>query len=277
VQSPSSSSLSDQNEHDVAPLVPNLKTPPLHAPPGSSGFKNDRAVSNRSSISREIFRALIRLFIGILIAVSATLAWQSYSDEARKLVGTWAPAVASLLPVSTLESPPDGHESEQDAALPQSAPVTQKPPAVTSSESVRQLEPITRDLAALRSSLEQLAVKQEQIAQAVTSSDSAQQLEPITRHLAAVRSSLEQLAVKQEQVAQALTSSESAQQLEPVRRDLATTRSSLEQLAVKQEQMAQNIATLQALVEQDIKEKMSSPLPSQAVPLPQRKPPHAAR
>jgi hypothetical protein len=199
-----------------------------------------RLVSRRPSLSSEIFRAFIRLFIGILIAVSATLAWQSYSDEGRKLVGTWAPAAAWLLPVWPLESPADGHESARDAALPQSAPVTQKPPAVPFSESVRQLEPITRDLAAVRSSLEQLAIKQEQMAHAVTSSESTQQLEPITRDLAAVRSSLEQLAVKQEQ-------------------------------------MAKNIATLQAAVEQGLKEKMSAQLPSQAVPHPQRKPPRAAR
>ena len=193
MQSPSSSSLSDQNKDDVAPLVPNLEPPPLHAHPRSS-----------APISREIFRALIRLFIGVLIGVSAALAWQSYGDEARKLARTWDPSLAWLLPVSTLESPPDGQVSAQDAALPQAAPVTQKPArAVTSSESVQQLEPITRDLAAVRSSLEQLAVKQEQ--------------------------------------------------------------------------MAQNIATLQAVVEQDIKQKMSSPLPSQAVPLPPRKHLPAAR
>ena len=76
-----------------------------------------------------------------------------------------------------------------------------------------------------------------------------QQLEPVTRDLAAVRSSLEQLAVKQEQMAEAVPSFESVQQLEPITRDLAAVRSSLEQLAVKQEQMAQNIATLQAVVE----------------------------
>jgi hypothetical protein len=233
-------------------------------------------MSRRPSISGEIFRALIRLFIGILIAFSATLAWTSYSDEARKLVGTWAPAAAWLLPVWPLESPADGHESAQEAVLPQTAPVAQKPPAVPSSDSVRQLEPITRDLAAVQSA-EQLSVKQEQMAQAVTSSESTLQLEPITRDLAAVRRSLEQLALKQEQMAQAVSSSDSAQQLTPIAGDLAALRSSLEQLALKQEQMAKNIATLQAAVEQDIKEKMSAQLPSQAVPLPQRKPPHAAR
>jgi hypothetical protein len=183
-----------------------------------------------------------------------------------------AGGLAWLLPFSPLKSPADGHESAQDAALPQSAPVTQKPPAVPS-ESVRQLEPITRDLAAVRSN----AAQQEQMAQAVTSSESTQQLEPIKRDLAAVRSSLEQLAIKQERMAHAVTSSASAQQLEPITRDLAAVRSSLEQLAVKQEQMAKNIATLQAAVEQGLKEKMSAQLPSQAVPLPQRKPPRAAR
>ena len=119
MQSQSSSSLSDQNKDDVAPLVPNLEPPPLHAHPRSSG-----------SISREIFRALIRLFIGVLIGVSAALAWQSYGDEARELARTWDPSLAWLLPVSTLKSLP-----AQGATLPQLAPVTQKPaPAVTSSE-----------------------------------------------------------------------------------------------------------------------------------------------
>jgi hypothetical protein len=55
-------------------------------------------------------------------------------------------------------------------------------------------------------------------------------------------------------------------------RDLAAMRRSVEQLAAKQEQMAQTITTLQA-VEQDIKQKMSSLAPSQAVPIPPRKPP----
>ena len=190
MQSPSSSSLSDPNEHDVAPLVPSLELP-LHAPP----HQNDRPASDRPSIGRRIFRALVRFFIAVLIGVGATLAWQSYGDEAREAVRTRAPSLVWLLPVSTPKS----------------------------------------DLAAVRSSLEQLAVKQEQIAQAVPSFDSVQQLEPITRDLAAVRSSLEQLAVKQEQ-------------------------------------MAQNIATLQAVVERDMRQTTSSPLPSQAVPLPPHKP-----
>ncbi len=202
-----SSSLSDQYKGDVAPLVPNAE-PPLHAPARPSGFKDDQLASERPSIGRRMFRALVRFCIAVLIGVGATLAWQAYGDEAKKSVRTWAPSLVWLLPASTPKS-------------------------------MQQLEPITRDLAALRSSLEQLAVKQEQMAQAVPSFEAMQQLEPITRDLTAVRSSLEQLAVNQEQ-------------------------------------MAQNIATLQAVVEQDIRQRMSSPLPSQAVPLPPRKPPQPA-
>jgi hypothetical protein len=70
----------------------------------------------------------------------------------------------------------------------------------------------------------------------------------------------------------AATTSPELAQLEPMARDLTAMRRSLEQLAAKQEQMAQTITTLQA-VEQDIKQKMSSPPLSQAVPIPPRKPP----
>jgi hypothetical protein len=203
VQSPSSSSLSDPNEHDVAPLVPILE-PPLHAPPRQNLHQNDRPASDRPSVGRRIFRALVRFFIAVLIGVGATLAWQSYGDEAREAVRNWARSLVWLLPATTPKS-------------------------------MQQLEPITRDLVAVRSSLEQFAVKQEQMAKAVPSFESVQRLEPITR-------------------------------------DLAAMRSSLEELAVKQEQMAQNIATLQAVVEQNMRQTISSPLPSQAVPLPPRKP-----
>ena len=80
-----------------------------------------------------------------------------------------------------------------------------------------------------------------------------------------------------DQGATAATSAELVQQLKPLTLDLAVVRHSLEQLTtkieqlgVKQEQMVQNIATLQA-VEQDITQKVSSPLQSRAAS--PRKPP----
>lgn len=69
--------------------------------------------------------------------------------------------------VLTTKSPPDGRESAQDAALPQSAPVTPGPAlaSATSPEVLRQLEPLARDVAAVRRSLERLAANQEQMIQ----------------------------------------------------------------------------------------------------------------
>jgi hypothetical protein len=72
---------------------------------------------------------------------------------------------------------------------------------------------------------------------------------------------------------EAVTAPDPVQQLQPLASSLDVVRRSVDQLAAKQEQMVQNIAALQA-VEEDIRQKMSSPPPSasqQAVSIP---PPH---
>ena len=71
----------------------------------------------------------------------------------------------------------------------------------------------------------------------------------------------------------AATSPGPVQQLEPLASNLDVVRRSVDQLAAKQEQMVQNIAALQS-IEEEIRQKMSSPPPSasqQAVSIP---PPH---
>ncbi len=157
-------SVNDQYERDVAPLAPEWQT----AEEAWSGdFKNDHLGIDRPSIGRRMFRALVRFFIAVLIGVGATLGWQSYGDEAKEMVRTWIPSVAWLLPVSTTNSSPDGLMLAQEAAPPQSASVTQTsaPTAAATSLGLVQLEPMARDLAVMRRSLEQLAAKQEQMAQ----------------------------------------------------------------------------------------------------------------
>jgi hypothetical protein len=123
-----------------------------------------------------MFRALTRFFIAVLIGVGATLAWQSHGDDAKQIVGTWARSLGWPLPVSTTTSP-DGPGSSQNAVLPQSAPVTQSAApasALTAGELVQQLEPITRDLTVARRSLEQLAAKQELMAQNIATLQAAE-------------------------------------------------------------------------------------------------------
>jgi hypothetical protein len=67
-----------------------------------------------------------------------------------------------------------------------------------------------------------------------------------------------------------IASPELAQQLKPMAINLALVRRSVEELAAQQTQMAQSLTTLQA-IEQDIRQKMSSPTPSPTVAVPQRK------
>ncbi len=112
--------------------------------PRPAGFKNDQVASARPSIGRRIFRTIARFFVAVLIGVGATLGWQSHGDEAKEMVRTRAPWLGWLLPVSTTETP---------AA------------AATSSELVQHLEPMARNLAVVRRSVEELAAKQEQMAQ----------------------------------------------------------------------------------------------------------------
>jgi TolA-binding protein len=98
--------------------------------------------SERRTTGRRIVRALASFFIAVFIGAGVTLAWQSYGDEAMEMVRTEAPSLAWLLPVST----------------------TKSSAAATSAELVQQLKPVALDLAIVRHSLEQLAIKVEQLA-----------------------------------------------------------------------------------------------------------------
>ena len=107
-------------------------------------FGEGQVKSGRPSIGRRIFRSLTRFSITVLIGVGATLGWQSYGDAAKEMVVARAPMLAWLL----------------------STPATKSPVvAATSPGPAQQLEPLASNLDTVRRSVEQLAFKQEQIAQ----------------------------------------------------------------------------------------------------------------
>jgi len=110
---------------------------PIHSPYPSR-------LNDRPSIGRRVLRRLTRFSIAALIGVGATLGWQSYGDAAKGMVIAQAPTLAWLLSISTT-----------------------KPPVVaaTSPDPVQQLEPLAFNLDIVRRSVEQLAAKQEQMAQ----------------------------------------------------------------------------------------------------------------
>ena len=136
---------SSQHERDFVPEWP--KPVPSDMKNWPTPRPSNIQESEKRPIGRRISRAIVRYSIVFLIGIGATLAWQSYSDEAMEMVRTEVPSLAWLLPVSTTKPPPD----DQASAL------------VTSAELVEQLKPVALDLAIVRRSVEQLGVKVEQL------------------------------------------------------------------------------------------------------------------
>ena len=118
----------------------------------SSRLRDDWGVSYRPPLGRRIFRALTRFLITVLIGVGGTLAWQS--DTAREMLVARAPTLAWLLSVPTTNSSAMAATSISATSM-----------AATSADPVQALGPLTSNLDAVRRSVEQLADKQDQMAQ----------------------------------------------------------------------------------------------------------------
>jgi len=109
--------------------------------------KHDWVESNRPSIGKRIVRTLTRFSVAVLIGIGGTLAWQAYGDEAREMAVTRAPSLGWWL------------------SAPRTKPTTAA--AATSPDLAQQLAPLALNLDAMRRSVEQLAARQEQLAQNV--------------------------------------------------------------------------------------------------------------
>jgi hypothetical protein len=122
----------------------------------------DRSIEKK--MKRRSSRGFTRYLVAVLIGVAATLAWQSYSDVAKKMIATRAPELGSSpeakqMIASWIEllgwTKPLAVESKA-APVAQTAPETiaQKAPAVPSIDPA-QIQQIARDLATLRQTVEQ--------------------------------------------------------------------------------------------------------------------------
>jgi hypothetical protein len=120
--------------------------PSIH-PDRSFGRTDDRAAIERPSIGKRIVRTLTRFSVAVLIGVGGTLAWQAYGDEAKEMAVTRAPSLGWWLSAS---------KTKPAAAV-----------AATSPDLTQQLAPLAQNLDAMRRSVEQLAARQEQLAQNV--------------------------------------------------------------------------------------------------------------
>jgi hypothetical protein len=101
---------------------------------------------SRPSFGRRMFRSIARFSLAVLIGVAATLGWQSYGDVAGEVLVTRAPALAWLVSASTPKSPVE---------------------AAAFTGRMQQLEPLASNLDVVRRSVDQLAAKQDQMAQSI--------------------------------------------------------------------------------------------------------------
>jgi hypothetical protein len=108
----------------------------------SFGRNGDDQVRNRRpSIAGRIFRTLTRFVVTLLIGIGGTLAWQSYGDVAREMVAARSPALAWWLPPTRWSASASSNPAQQ------AAPVA--------------------SLDTVRRSVEQLAARQDQMAQSL--------------------------------------------------------------------------------------------------------------
>jgi hypothetical protein len=161
------------------------------------------SASGKPSIGRRAFRSVVHFFItaliAVLIGVGASSAWQSYGDDAKEMVRTWAPSLDRLssawqsrgdeakrmiktwaLSLDGLmkKSPPDVDIAAKQKGSSPAAAITQKPvPAAVAVpfESAQQLKTMAHDLTVMRQRVEQLAVKQEQMAHNIASLQAVEQ------------------------------------------------------------------------------------------------------
>jgi hypothetical protein len=204
----------------------------------------DQSASDRPPIGRRTYRSVSRFFItamiGAFIGVAASSAWQSTSDKAMEMVRILAPSLGLL----SSEWQSGGAEAKRIVA--------------TWASSLDWSLPISTK------SLREVGIPAKQTGSTATGQVSVQDV--------ALRQSAP--LTQQSTSAAASISPELVQQIKAVEGSLTRMRHKVEQLAAMQEQMAHNIASLQA-AERDIRQKMSSPSLSQAVPLPPRR--NAAR
>jgi hypothetical protein len=104
-----------------------------------TGVREDRVANDRPSVGRSLRRAFFRFVLAVFVGVSGTLGWQSYGEQ---VLAAHAPTLAWLFSISALKVPDQ---------------------ATTSGTA--QVAPVTSNLEAVRRSLEQLATRQEQMAQ----------------------------------------------------------------------------------------------------------------
>ena len=164
------SSHSRQQELHVSPSIAPVE-PSMSAHPRQASFQSEGTSRDRRSVGRRVFRTLIYGFI-IIATIGAALAWQSSDDKTRDTIRAWGTSLSQLSSMLATKSP-----AGSDAAIEPASKTSERASvAATSSHDLQhQLETMVNDLAVTRHVVEQVAARQEQIAQDIAALRSAQQ------------------------------------------------------------------------------------------------------
>ena len=177
---------SDPNEFHFSPGLAAAE-PSIDMPRGQTYFGSGGLSRARPSAGRQAFRAIAYGLIIITVA-GLPLAWQFSDDNTKNMVRGWGISPVGLssilgaksFPVAaqTVSKIPD-RASTQETPGPQAARVTQAPPspvaAGPSPEMPHQFETIVSDLVVVHRLLEQLASKQDEMAQELATLQAAKQ------------------------------------------------------------------------------------------------------
>jgi hypothetical protein len=176
---------SDLDNHDsrkgsspsIAPREPSIESS-SSASPGlpidpSQQANIPRVASNRPFVSRQVVRTVVR---SLLIAIVVAVVWQAYRDnQTGKLIKAWGHSVIWLS--STLGATERDSESTAESSTKLSDQAAPMPTAMSGpvAELQRQLQTVINDLAVIRSNVEQLSSKHEQMSRDIATMQAAEQ------------------------------------------------------------------------------------------------------
>ena len=164
------SSDSHRNEFHVSPGIAPVE-PSIGVNPRQASFQR-YGISRGRSVGRRVFFRTFAYGFMIIVTVGAALAWQSSDDKTKDMVRAWGISLSQLSSVLGTKSP----AASDVAAKPVSKTSEQASVAAGSSpEAQHQLETMVSDLAVVRRIVEQLAAKQEQMAQDIATLQAAEQ------------------------------------------------------------------------------------------------------
>jgi hypothetical protein len=199
-----------EDEYDVLRSFFNWRRTQDKAPLNRNDQPNLHPSRDSRSPQLSIFRTIV---FGVIVAVVALAGLQAYRNEATKeRISAWWGSSAAW--VSFLQSPigAKARAATNPRSLDPAAPATTPTPQVAeasnlSHETRQQLQTIASDLAVIRRAVEQLANKQDQMAQEISSVQTAQQ-----NAIKATSSIAQTLTRIQRSTAQSALRSERAQQ-----------------------------------------------------------------